>query len=137
MHGRATYVDCPADMFDGAVRCARLFLSDFQIMTKLTIVAFDGTRFDIDASNGSTVMENAVRNSVPGIDAECGGACACATCHVYVDDAWTERVGPPSAMEEDMLDFAYEMKPTSRLSCQIKVTDDLDGLVVNVPERQA
>lgn len=106
-------------------------------MTKLTIVAFDGTRFDIDASNGSTVMENAVRNSVPGIDAECGGACACATCHVYVDDAWTERVGPPSAMEEDMLDFAYEMKPTSRLSCQIKVTDDLDGLVVNVPERQA
>lgn len=106
-------------------------------MTKLTIVAFDGTRFDIDASNGSTVMENAVRNSVPGIDAECGGACACATCHVYIDDEWTERVGPPSAMEEDMLDFAYEMKPTSRLSCQIKVTDDLDGLVVNVPERQA
>ncbi len=106
-------------------------------MTKLTIVAFDGTRFDIDASNGSTVMENAVRNSVPGIDAECGGACACATCHVYVDEAWAERVGPPSAMEEDMLDFAYELKPTSRLSCQIKVSDDLDGLVVNVPERQA
>ncbi len=106
-------------------------------MTKLTIVAFDGTRYDLDAANGSTVMENAVRNSVPGIEAECGGACACATCHVYVDDTWASRVGPPSPMEEDMLDFAYEVKPTSRLSCQIKVTDDLDGLVVNVPERQA
>ncbi|MBA4784451.1 MULTISPECIES: 2Fe-2S iron-sulfur cluster-binding protein [Pseudorhizobium] len=106
-------------------------------MTKITIVAFDGTRFDLDAANGSTVMENAVRNSVPGIEAECGGACACATCHVYVDDAWSERVGPPSPMEEDMLDFAYEVKPTSRLSCQIKMTDALDGLVVNVPERQA
>lgn len=106
-------------------------------MTKLTIVAFDGTRYDLDAANGSTVMENAVRNSVPGVEAECGGACACATCHVYVEDAWAERVGPPSPMEEDMLDFAYEVKPTSRLSCQIKVTDELDGLVVNVPERQA
>ncbi len=106
-------------------------------MTKLTIVAFDGTRYDLDAANGSTVMENAVRNSVPGVEAECGGACACATCHVYVDDTWAERVGPPSPMEEDMLDFAYEVKPTSRLSCQIKVTEDLDGLVVNVPERQA
>ncbi|MCJ8518166.1 2Fe-2S ferredoxin [Pseudorhizobium tarimense] len=106
-------------------------------MTKLTIVAFDGTRYDLDAANGSTVMENAVRNSVPGIEAECGGACACATCHVYVDEAWADRVGPPSPMEEDMLDFAYEVKPTSRLSCQIKVADDLDGLVVNVPERQA
>lgn len=106
-------------------------------MTKITIVAFDGTRFDLDAANGSTVMENAVRNSVPGIEAECGGACACATCHVYIDDAWAEKVGPPTPMEEDMLDFAYEVKPTSRLSCQIKMTDALDGLVVNVPERQA
>ena len=106
-------------------------------MTKLTIVAFDGTRFDLDAESGSTVMENAVRNSVPGIEAECGGACACATCHVYVDDAWTAVVGPPQPMEEDMLDFAYDVRPTSRLSCQIKVTDALDGVVVHVPERQA
>ncbi len=105
-------------------------------MTKLTIVAFDGTRHDLDAANGSTVMENAVRNSVPGIEAECGGACACATCHVYVDDAWSERVGPPATMEEDMLDFAFDVRPTSRLSCQIKMTDALDGLVVHVPERQ-
>lgn len=106
-------------------------------MTKLNIIAFDGTRFEIDAADGSTVMENAVRNSVPGIEAECGGACACATCHVYVDEAWTDAVGAPSAMEEDMLDFAVEVQPNSRLSCQIKITPALDGLVVKVPERQA
>jgi 2Fe-2S ferredoxin len=106
-------------------------------MTKITILAFDGTRYDIEAENGSTVMENAIRNSVPGIEAECGGACACATCHVYVDDAWTEAVGAPEPMEEDMLDFAFDVRPTSRLSCQIKVRDALDGLIVSVPERQA
>jgi 2Fe-2S ferredoxin len=91
----------------------------------------------LNAENGSTVMENAIRNSVPGIEAECGGACACATCHVYVDDAWAEKVGAPEAMEEDMLDFAFDVRPNSRLSCQIKVRDELDGLVVHVPERQA
>ncbi|ARM88668.1 2Fe-2S iron-sulfur cluster-binding protein [Rhizobium redzepovicii] len=106
-------------------------------MPKLTIVAFDGTRFDLDVDQGSTVMENAVRNSVPGIEAECGGACACATCHVYVDEAWTEQVGQPEAMEEDMLDFAFDVRPTSRLSCQIRMKAAYDGLVVHVPERQA
>ena len=106
-------------------------------MTKLTYVTQDGTRYDVDAANGSSVMENAIRNSVPGIVAECGGACACATCHVYVDDAFAEIVGKPSAMEEDMLDFAYDVRPTSRLSCQITVKDNLEGLVVHVPERQA
>ncbi|MDX8447205.1 2Fe-2S iron-sulfur cluster-binding protein [Mesorhizobium captivum] len=105
-------------------------------MTKLTFIANDGTQFDVEAENGSTVMENAIRNAVPGIEAECGGACACATCHVYVDEAWTAEVGEPEAMEEDMLDFAYEVRPNSRLSCQIKVRDALDGLVVRVPERQ-
>ena len=106
-------------------------------MTKLTFIAFDGTRIDVDAVNGSTVMENAIRNAVPGIEAECGGACACATCHVYVDDAWTNAVGKPAAMEEDMLDFAFDVRPNSRLSCQIKVKDELNGLVVSIPERQA
>ncbi|HEV7416911.1 2Fe-2S iron-sulfur cluster-binding protein [Tianweitania sediminis] len=105
-------------------------------MTNITFVAFDGTRFEIDAPNGSTVMENALRHSVPGIEAECGGACACATCHVYVDEAFTAIVGEPEAMEEDMLDFAYDVRPTSRLSCQIKVRDEVEGLVVHVPERQ-
>ncbi len=106
-------------------------------MAKLTYIAFDGTRFDVDALNGSTVMENAIRNAIPGIEAECGGACACATCHVYVDEAWKDVVGEPEAMEEDMLDFAYDVRPNSRLSCQIKVSDALDGLVVAIPERQA
>lgn len=106
-------------------------------MTKLTFVSFDGVRYDVDAEDGTSVMENAVRNGIPGIEAECGGACACATCHVYVDDEWTEKVGGPDVMEEDMLDFAFDMKPSSRLSCQIKVSAELDGLVLHVPERQA
>jgi 2Fe-2S ferredoxin len=105
-------------------------------MAKITYIAPDGRHFDVDAPNGSTVMENAIRNGVPGIEAECGGACACATCHVYVDEAWAGTVGAPEAMEEDMLDFAYDVRPTSRLSCQIRVRDELDGLVVQVPERQ-
>ena len=105
-------------------------------MTKLTIIANDGTKFEIDAEDGSTVMENAIRNAVPGIEAECGGACACATCHVYVDDEWSETVGAPDVMEEDMLDFAFDVRDSSRLSCQIKVTEELDGLVVRVPEKQ-
>src|SRR6476646_7097701 len=106
-------------------------------MTKLTFIAHDGTHFDVDAENGSTVMENAIKHSIPGIEAECGGACACATCHVYVDEAWTAIVGAPSPMEEDMLDFGFDVKSNSRLSCQIKVTDQLDGLIVRTPPRQA
>ena len=106
-------------------------------MAQITYIAHDGTAFEVEAENGSTVMENAIKNAVPGIEAECGGACACATCHVYVDDAWTGKVGEAEAMEEDMLDFAYDIQPGSRLSCQIKVSDELDGLVVRVPERQA
>ena len=105
-------------------------------MAKITFIAFDGTRFEVEAETGSTVMENAIKNAVPGIGAECGGACACATCHVYVDEEWTAVVGEPSPMEEDMLDFAYDVRPNSRLSCQIKVADKIDGLVVAVPERQ-
>ncbi len=105
-------------------------------MPKITYVDHAGTERTVEGSVGATVMETALRNNVPGIDAECGGACACATCHVYVDDAWTDTVGSPEAMEEDMLDFAYDVRPNSRLSCQIRVRDELDGLVVHVPERQ-
>lgn len=105
-------------------------------MTKITYITAQGVRFDVEAENGSTVMENAVRNAVPGIEAECGGACACATCHVYVDPEWAPGVGEPEAMEEDMLDFAFDVQPTSRLSCQIVVRQDLDGLVVRIPARQ-
>ena len=106
-------------------------------MPKITFIDPTGASHDVDAEIGATVMETAIRNGVPGIEAECGGACACATCHVYVDEKWREIVGGPSPMEEDMLDFGYDVQPDSRLSCQIKVTAELDGLVVRTPERQA
>src|SRR5204863_864095 len=107
------------------------------IMAKIHFVDHSGEKRTIEVENGATVMEAAIRNAVPGIEAECGGACACATCHVYVDEAWREKVGAPTPMEEDMLDFGFDVRPNSRLSCQIKVSDDLDGLVVSTPERQA
>ena len=105
-------------------------------MPKITFIDSSGNARTIDAENGSTVMETAIMNGVPGIIAECGGACTCATCHAYVDEAFTEIVGGPSMMEEDMLDFAYDVRPNSRLSCQIKVRDELDGLIMRVPSRQ-
>ena len=104
-------------------------------MPKLFFIEHDGTRHEVEAAAGSTVMENAIRNSINGILAECGGACACATCHVYVDDAFAEAAGRPDPMEEDMLDFAYDVRPTSRLSCQIKMSDALEGLTVHIPEK--
>ena len=100
-------------------------------MPKITYTDKDGNSRTVEAEVGSTVMETAIRNNVAGIEAECGGACACATCHVY------EKVGEPSPMEEDMLDFGYDVRPSSRLSCQIKVSDELDGLKVTTPDRQA
>lgn len=105
-------------------------------MAKITFIQPDGSSQTVDGDNGMTVMEAAKKNLVAGIEAECGGACACATCHVFVDDAWLEKAGKPQQMEEDMLDFAFDVRPNSRLSCQIKVTDALDGLVVRVPEKQ-
>ena len=106
-------------------------------MTKITYIEPDGETIEAEGENGSTVMETAILNGVPGIVAECGGACSCATCHVYIDDAWTAVVGGPSPMEEDMLDVGFDVRPNSRLSCQIKGSDALDGLVVTTPERQA
>ena len=105
-------------------------------MLKLKFIGNDDTVYDLEVQDGSTVMENAVRNGVPGIEAECGGACACATCHVYVDEAWTDRVGEPEPMEEDMLDFAVDVRANSRLSCQITMSAELDGLTVRVPDSQ-
>lgn len=105
-------------------------------MAKITFTTHDNQTFDVEGEDGATVMETAIKNAVPGIEAECGGACACATCHVYVAEEWVEKVGSPEAMEEDMLDFAYEVRPSSRLSCQIRISDDLNGLKVNIPERQ-
>lgn len=106
-------------------------------MPKITFVQPDGSRREVEADTGATLMETAVKNGIAGIEAECGGACACATCHVYVDPSWTKITGSPAEMEEDMLDFAYDVRETSRLSCQVRVSDVMDGLVVTVPERQA
>ncbi|HEX7884770.1 MAG TPA: 2Fe-2S iron-sulfur cluster-binding protein [Phenylobacterium sp.] len=105
-------------------------------MAKITYLQHDGTEHVIDVKSGLTVMEGAVKNNIPGIDADCGGACACATCHVYVDPAWLAKTGTKSSMEESMLDFAENVEENSRLSCQIKVTDELDGLTVTLPESQ-
>ena len=105
-------------------------------MVKITFVQPDGARQDVEGEPGLTVMEVAKKNAVPGIEAECGGACACATCHVYVNEDWREKVGKPSEMEEDMLDFAFDVRESSRLSCQVKVTSELDGFIVEVPAKQ-
>ena len=105
-------------------------------MVKITYIDSYGEARTIDAEEGSTVMESAIRNDIPEIAAECGGGCACATCHVYVDEKWAGLTGKASDQEEDMLDFAYKVQANSRLSCQIKVTQELDGLVVTTPERQ-
>jgi ferredoxin, 2Fe-2S len=106
-------------------------------MAKITYVEFNGTEHVVEVATGMTVMEGARDNGIPGIEADCGGACACSTCHVYVDAAWVEKLPTKDAMEEDMLDFAYQPDPQrSRLTCQLKVSDALDGLKVFMPEKQ-
>jgi len=105
-------------------------------MAKIIFIEHSGATYEVDANPGLSVMEAAVKNNVPGIDAECGGSCACATCHVYVDDAWLDRTGVPSTMESGMLDFAETVASNSRLACQIKITDALDGLTLRLPESQ-
>ena len=106
-------------------------------MAKITYIEHNGTKHEVEVKPGMTVMEGARDNGVPGIDADCGGACACSTCHVYVAKDWVEKLPAKDPMEEDMLDFAWNPDPeTSRLTCQIKVTEALDGLVVNIPEKQ-
>jgi len=105
-------------------------------MPKITFIDFEGTERSVDGNVGDSVMEAATSNDLPGIDADCGGACACATCHVYVDSAWTDIVGKPDELEAEMLDVAEEVKDNSRLSCQIKITDEMHGLVVTTPESQ-
>ncbi len=105
-------------------------------MANITYIEHDGTDHVVDVKDGLSVMEGAIRAGVPGIDADCGGACACATCHVHVDSAWADAIGERSAMEEAMLDFAIGVDDKSRLSCQIKVSEALNGLVVRLPETQ-
>jgi ferredoxin, 2Fe-2S len=105
-------------------------------MPTITFIDQDGNERQFEADVGSTVMETAVNNDVPGILATCGGSCSCATCHVYVDDTWVDKLPPPELDESDMLDTAHDLQENSRLSCQIKVTEELDGLIVTTPPRQ-
>ena len=105
-------------------------------MAKITYVEHSGKLHTIQVQNGLTVMEGAVQNNIPGIDADCGGSMACATCHVYVKEEWFNKLPKKEDGEEDMLDMAFEPKKNSRLSCQLMISDQLDGLVVNLPEKQ-
>lgn len=105
-------------------------------MARITYVEFDGTEHAVEVATDMTVMQGAQFNGIPGIDATCGGMCACATCHVFVDSAWVEIVGDANPEEADMLDFADSRQPNSRLSCQIQVREHLDGLIVRMPENQ-
>ena len=105
-------------------------------MAKITYIEHNGKNHTIDVPNGLSVMEGAVQNNIPGIDADCGGSMACATCHVYVKEEWFNKLPKKEDGEEDMLDMAFEPKKNSRLSCQIMVSDELDGLIVNLPEKQ-
>ena len=105
-------------------------------MAKITYIEHNGKSHTVEVKNGLSVMEGAVQNNISGIDADCGGSMACATCHVYVKEEWFDKVNIKSEGEDDMLDQAYEPNKHSRLSCQISVTDDIDGLIVNLPEKQ-
>ena len=105
-------------------------------MTKITYITHDSTTHEIDVQNGLTVMEGAIQKDIPGIDADCGGSMACATCHVYVEEKWLSKLPEAEDAEVDMIDMAFEPKKNSRLSCQLIVTDDLDGLTVTTPAKQ-
>ena len=105
-------------------------------MPSVKFIEFNGTEHVVEGNVGDSLMMIATSNLVPGIDADCGGECSCATCHVIVDDAWNERAGSPSESEESMLDLNPDREPNSRLSCQISLTEDLDGIVVQLPEFQ-
>ena len=106
-------------------------------MTKVTYIDYQGNSKTLDVENGLTVMEGAVQNNIPGIDADCGGSMACATCHVYVEEKWLDKMPKPEDGEVDMIDMAFEPKKNSRLSCQIIISDELDGLTVKTPEKQS
>ncbi|MDE8654504.1 2Fe-2S iron-sulfur cluster-binding protein [Novosphingobium album (ex Liu et al. 2023)] len=106
-------------------------------MARITYIEFNGTAHQVEVEPGTSVMRGAVDNGIPGIDGDCGGGCACATCHVYVDAGWMQLLGQRAEIEEDLLGFAQDVRPQSRLSCQIEVTPELDGLVVTMPETQS
>ena len=114
-----------------------IFLHNYiKLMAKIIYITHDNQNHTVEVQNGLSVMEGAIQNDIPGIDADCGGGMACATCHVYVNDEWFDKLPAKEDGEEDMLDMAFEPKKNSRLSCQIIVSDELDGLTVNIPSKQ-
>ena len=114
-----------------------IFLYNYiTLMAKITYITHDNQTQTVEVQNGLTVMEGAVQNDIPGIDADCGGGMACATCHIYVNDEWFDKIPAKEDGEEDMLDMAFEPKKNSRLSCQITISNELDGLIVNIPSKQ-
>jgi len=120
------------------LRTCSIFIRNYiQFMPRITYITSDEQLHTIEVKSGLTVMEGAVQNDIPGIDADCGGGMACATCHVYVNEEWAEKLPEKEDGEEDMLDMAFEPKKNSRLSCQLIVSDQLDGLVVNIPTKQS
>ena len=124
--------------FSEVIYTCSLLLSVYKyLMPKIIFNTHDNKTHSVEVQNGLTVMEGAVQNDIPGIDADCGGGMACATCHVYVDEAWVDKLPQKDDGEEDMLDMAFEPKKNSRLSCQIIVSEELDGLVVNIPSKQS
>jgi len=116
--------------------CPFFLINYINLMAKIKYIEHNGKEHEIEVANGLTVMEGAVQNGIPGIDADCGGSMACATCHVYVKDDWFSKLPKKEEGEDDMLDQAFEPKSNSRLSCQLTVSDDLDGLIVHLPEKQ-
>ena len=106
-------------------------------MAKITYIDFEGKSRTVEVENGLSVMEGAIQNDIPGIDADCGGSMACATCHVYVEDSWFNKIPKAEEAEQDMIDMAYKPKKNSRLSCQIVVSDEINGLIVTTPEKQS
>ena len=117
--------------------CPVFFSTYIKLMPKITYIEYNGKLHTINVAKGLSVMEGAVQNNIPGIDADCGGGMACATCHVYVKEDWFNKLPKKEDGEEDMIDMAHEPNKFSRLSCQLTVSDELEGLVVNLPEKQA
>lgn len=105
-------------------------------MPRITYIEFDGTQHTVDGATGESLMQVAVANEIPGIDADCGGGCACATCHVYIDESWRSQLGEPDVMENSMLQLAEGVNESSRLSCQITLNDSHDGIIIRMPESQ-
>ena len=119
------------------LHCCFIYFNEYKVlMPKVTYIEYNGKQHEVEVEKGLSIMEGAIQNGIPGIDGDCGGACACATCHVYVKEEWLDKLVDQNESEKDMLDFAFETKSNSRLSCQLMLDDKHNGIVVNLPEKQ-